>query len=185
LNNIIIISAPSGSGKTTIVKHMLALIPQLEFSTSATTRDKRNTEVSGQDYYFFSVKDFKSKIKSGDFIEYQEVYPDQFYGTLKSEMNRIHSENKIVILDMDVIGGSKLTKQFKENSISIFIKPPSIEELKNRLVNRSTETQASLEKRIEKSVLEMEYADQFDFVIINDDLKTAINTTENVIRENI
>lgn len=185
MNNIIIISAPSGSGKTTIVKHMLRLIPQLEFSTSATTRDKRTTEVSGQDYYFLSIEDFKSKIKSGDFIEYQEVYTDQFYGTLKSEVDRIHSQNKIVILDMDVIGGAKLAKQFKKNSISIFIKPPSIEELKKRLMNRATETQASLQKRIDKSVLEMEYADQFDFVVINDNLKTAIDATEHIIRKNL
>jgi len=182
--NIIIISAPSGSGKTTIVKHMLTLIPQLEFSTSATTRTKRDTEVPGQDYYFFSIEDFKRKIKSGDFVEYQEVYPDQFYGTLKSEMDKIHSKNKVVILDMDVIGGAKLAKQFK-SSISIFIQPPSIEELKKRLINRSTETKASLKKRIDKSVLEMKYANQFDFVVINDNLETAINDTANIIRENL
>lgn len=180
---IVIISAPSGAGKTTIVKEIMKTdILNLMFSVSATSRKPRNYEKHSKDYYFLSPEQFKTEISKDNFVEWEEVYQNQFYGTLKSEVDRIWKLNKNIIFDVDVKGGINIKKQFKENSISIFIKPPSINELKNRLINRGTETEASLKKRIEKAEYELTFANQFDFIIINDELDKAINETLNRIK---
>jgi guanylate kinase len=177
----IIFSAPSGAGKTTLVKHLLSKNNNLSFSISACSRPKRENERKGEDYYFLSEADFKSKIKNNEFIEWEEVYKGNYYGTLKSEIERIWSEGKHVIFDVDVIGGLNLKKYFKENALAIFVQPPSIETLASRLKARGTETIESLDKRIEKSVSEMEYANQFDVIIVNDNLEIAKLEAEKVV----
>lgn len=179
---VIIFSAPSGSGKTTLVKHILEHFPQLSFSISCTTRKPRGTEKNGIDYYFLSVEDFKNKINKNEFVEYEEVYTDKFYGTLKSEVNRIWNEEKIVIFDVDVKGGVALKKYFEEKALSIFIKPPSIEELERRLMNRATDDEKTIKTRIEKAEEEMTFENQFDTVIINDNLDKAKEEVEKLIR---
>jgi len=179
---IIIISAPSGAGKTTIVKEVMKKLElNLMFSVSATSRKPRGNEIEGKDYYFLSSKDFKNKIKNNLFIEWEEVYKNQFYGTLNEEMERIWNLKKNIIFDVDVKGGINIKKTFPQNSISIFIKPPSIIELKNRLLKRGTETSSSIKKRIEKAEYELTFAKNFDKVIINDNLETAIEETEQTI----
>ncbi|MGB0917730.1 MAG: guanylate kinase [Flavobacteriales bacterium] len=171
---LIIFSAPSGAGKTTLVHHLLPKSElKLAFSVSATSRSKRPNEAHGKDYYFLSADEFRAKIATNDFLEWEEVYTDQFYGTLRSEIDRIHAEGKTVLFDVDVVGGVNLKKEFGENALAIFVQPPSIQELENRLRNRSTETEESLAKRVAKSAEELEYANQFDVVIVNDDLETA------------
>lgn len=170
----LIFSAPSGSGKTTIVKHLLANNPTLGFSISASTRDKRGrTEENGKDYYFLSPDEFKQKIDEDEFIEWEEVYAGNFYGTLKSEIERIWKEGRDVVFDVDVQGGIKLKKYFKENALSIFVKVPSIEDLKSRLKTRGTESAESLSRRIFKAEFEMKFADQFDVILLNEDLNKA------------
>ncbi|MFT4982376.1 MAG: guanylate kinase [Bacteroidia bacterium] len=171
---LIIFSAPSGSGKTTLVHHLLPKAElKLAFSVSATSRTKRPNEEHGKDYYFLSVDDFRNRISKGDFLEWEAVYTDQFYGTLRSEIDRIHSEGKTVVFDVDVVGGLNLKKEFGENALAIFVQPPSVKELERRLRHRSTESEESLTKRVVKSAEELEYANQFDVVIVNDDLDTA------------
>lgn len=171
---LIIFSAPSGSGKTTLVHHLLPKAElKLAFSVSATSRTKRPNEEHGKDYYFLSVDDFRNRISKNAFLEWEEVYTDQFYGTLRSEIDRIHSEGKTVVFDVDVIGGLNLKKEFGENALAIFVQPPSVKELERRLRHRSTESEESLTKRVAKSAEELEYANQFDVVIVNDDLDTA------------
>jgi guanylate kinase len=177
----IIFSAPSGAGKTTLVKHLLSKNYHLSFSISACSRPRRKNERKGEDYYFLSETDFKSKIDNDEFIEWEEVYKGNYYGTLKSEIERIWSEGKHVIFDVDVIGGLNLKKYFKENALAIFVQPPSIETLASRLKARGTETIESLDKRIEKSVSEMEYANQFDIIIVNDNLEIAKLEAEKVV----
>ena len=177
----IIFSAPSGAGKTTLVKHILAKNPNLSFSVSACSRPRRKNERKGEDYHFLSETDFKSKIKNNEFIEWEEVYKGNYYGTLKSEIERIWNEGKHVIFDVDVIGGLNLKKFFKENALAIFVQPPSVKTLANRLNTRGTETIESLAKRIEKAVTEMGYANQFDKIIINDDLKEAKLEAEKLV----
>jgi guanylate kinase len=167
----IIVSAPSGAGKTTIVKHLLAAIPRLEFSVSACSRAKREGETHAKDYYFISADDFKDKIRHDEFVEWQEVYPGSYYGTLKSEMDRIWSQGKTPIFDVDVVGGLNLKKYFGARGLAVFIQPPSIGELENRLKKRGTETGETLQKRISKAVYELSFAPQFDEVIVNDNLK--------------
>ncbi|MDB4655655.1 guanylate kinase [Flavobacteriales bacterium] len=181
---LIIFSAPSGSGKTTLVHHLLPK-PELKlaFSVSATSREKRPNEEHGKDYYFLSADEFRKRISAGDFLEWEEVYTDQFYGTLRSEINRIHSEGKTVVFDVDVVGGVNLKKEFGESALAIFVQPPSIEELERRLRNRSTESEESLAKRVAKSAEELEYANQFDVVIINDDLETAKAEAYNLVSD--
>jgi guanylate kinase len=181
---LIIFSAPSGSGKTTLVHHLLSK-PELKlsFSVSATSREKRPNETHGKDYYFLSADEFRSRIESNDFLEWEEVYTDQFYGTLKSEIDRVHSEGKHVMFDVDVVGGLNIKKQFGDNALAVFVKPPSIEELENRLRNRSTESEESLKKRVGKAAEEMEYANEFDVVLINDDLDTAKLEAENLVAD--
>jgi len=177
----LIFSAPSGSGKTTIVKHLLANNPTLGFSISASTRDKRGrTEENGKDYYFLSPDEFKKKIDEDEFIEWEEVYAGNFYGTLKSEIERIWREGRDVVFDVDVQGGIKLKKYFKENALSIFVKVPSIETLKSRLKTRGTESAESLSRRIFKAEFEMKFSDQFDVVLLNEDLDTAINKAQDL-----
>lgn len=174
MNKCIIFSAPSGAGKTTIVKQLLAANFPLEFSISAATRELRGNEVDGKDYYFLSVADFKAKIENGDFIEWEEVYPDHFYGTLKAEIERIWASGKAVIFDVDVVGGINLKKHFGDDALSIFIMPPSLEVLEERLRGRATETEDRITKRLGKAKQELITADQFDYVILNDDLEKAV-----------
>ena len=166
----IIVSAPSGAGKTTIVKHLLSAVPCLEFSVSACSRAKRAGETNGKDYYFINVEDFNAKIGRNEFVEWQEVYPGSFYGTLKSEMDRIWAEKKIPIFDVDVVGALNLKRYFEAEGLAIFIQPPSIEELENRLRNRGSESEETLRKRVGKAEYELNFASRFDEIVINDDL---------------
>lgn len=170
---LIIVSAPSGAGKTSIVKHLLKEQPKLAFSVSATSRAKREGECDGKDYYFLTADDFKRRMANDEFIEWQEVYHNQFYGTLKSEIERIWNEGKHVIFDVDVLGGLNLKKIFGDKALAIFIQPPTVEALRERLCGRGTEDEASLKKRLDKAEYELSFADQFDTVIVNDILKTA------------
>jgi guanylate kinase len=171
---LIIVSAPSGAGKTTIVRALLERFPELEFSISACSRDKRPGEKDGKDYYFISPEAFRKKIEAGEFLEWEEVYKDHYYGTLKSELERIWAKGKQVIFDVDVVGGLNIKKQFPEHSISIFIQAPTMEILEQRLRERATESEDKLRQRIDKSRQEMAYADRFDTVVVNDKLEEAI-----------
>jgi guanylate kinase len=167
----IIVSAPSGAGKTTIVRHLLSVIPRLAFSVSACSRPKRAEETDGKDYYFISAGEFRQKISRDEFVEWQEVYPGSYYGTLKSEMERIWSVQKAPVFDVDVKGAVNLKKYFGDLGLSIFIHPPSIQELEHRLRKRGTESEETLKKRIDKAAYELTFAERFDRVIINDDLE--------------
>lgn len=171
---LIVFSAPSGAGKTTIVHHLLSL-PELKlaFSVSAASRAKRPNETDGKDYYFLSADEFKRRIAAGDFLEWEEVYENQFYGTLRSEIDRIHAEGKHVIFDVDVVGGLNIKKQFGDRALAIFVQPPSVEELERRLRSRSTESEESLAKRVGKATKELAFAEQFDVILVNDDLEAA------------
>ena len=171
---LLVFSAPSGSGKTTIVRHLLAQ-PELnlEFSISATSREARGEEVHGKDYYFISLDDFKKHIKAQDFLEWEEVYRDNFYGTLKSEIERIWALGKNVIFDIDVAGGLRIKSKFPEETLAVFVKPPSIDELKIRLKKRSTESDDKINMRIAKASVELATAPQFDKIIKNYDLDVA------------
>jgi guanylate kinase len=182
-NKAIIVSAPSGAGKTTIVKHLLENFPELEFSVSACSRQKRGNETDGVDYYFITPHDFKEKICLNEFVEWQEVYPGNYYGTLRSELVRIIAAGKIPIFDVDVIGGLNLKKFFGENALAIFVQPPSLEVLEERLVNRKSESEASLKKRIAKAEKELSTARKFDQVIINDDLEKACSDAVKVVEK--
>lgn len=175
----LIFSAPSGSGKTTIVKHLLANNPTLGFSISASTRDKRGrTEENGKDYYFLTPEEFKQKIDNDEFIEWEEVYAGNFYGTLKSEIERIWREGKDVVFDVDVQGGIKLKNYFGDKALSIFVKVPNIDTLRDRLKTRGTESEESLSRRLFKAKFEMGFADQFDEVLVNDNLENAFNKAQ-------
>lgn len=175
----LIFSAPSGSGKTTIVKHLLANNPTLGFSISASTRDRRGrTEQDGKDYYFLPPEEFKKKIDNNEFIEWEEVYAGNFYGTLKSEIERIWKSGKDVIFDVDVKGGINLKKYFGDNGLAIFVKVPSFEVLKERLHNRGTESEESLSRRLFKAKFEMAFSDKFDKVIVNDNLAHAVQQAQ-------
>lgn len=182
----VIISAPSGAGKTTLVNKLLKAKLPLLFSISACSRAPREGEEDKKDYYFLSVEEFKEKIKAQDFIEWEEVYKGNFYGTLKKEIERIWKEKKHVVFDVDVIGGISLKEYFKENSISIFIKPPSMEVLSKRLKKRNTEDRESIKNRLEKSFEEMKSIDKFDKIIVNDELnistKNIIETVEKFLK---
>ncbi len=171
----LIFSAPSGSGKTTIVKHLLETNPDLGFSISASTRDKRGrTESHGKDYYFLSPEEFKSKIDANEFIEWEEVYAGNFYGTLKSEIDRIWESGKDVIFDVDVKGGLNLKKYFGDRALAVFVKVPSLDVLKARLSDRGTESPESLSRRLFKAKFEMSFQDQFDIVLVNEDLNKSL-----------
>lgn len=171
---LIVFSAPSGSGKTTIVRHLLGISElNLEFSISAATRSPRGEEVNGKDYYFISIEEFKKHIKAEDFVEWEEVYRDNFYGTLKSEVERIWAMGKNVIFDIDVAGGLRIKRKFPEQTLAVFVKPPSVDELKRRLKERSTESEDKINMRIAKAHVELATAPQFDVVIKNYDLDVA------------
>ena len=179
---LFVFSAPSGSGKTTIVRHLLAQEKfNLEFSISATSREARGEEIDGKDYYFISLKDFKQHIKNEDFLEWEEVYRDNFYGTLKSEVERIWAKGKHVIFDIDVAGGLRIKKKFPEQTLAVFVKPPSIDELKIRLKKRKTESDEKINMRIAKASIELATAPQFDKIIKNYDLKIAFKEAENLV----
>lgn len=178
---LVIFSAPSGAGKTSIVKGVLPDTPQLEFSVSACSRPMRPGEKDGVDYYFLTPDAFRKKINEDAFLEWEEVYPGSFYGTLRSEVDRIWKAGKHVVFDVDVAGGLNIKKQFPEQSLAIFIKPPSLEELENRLVNRQTETPESLKHRVEKAAYELQFSDRFDRIIVNEDLQTAIRETKTLV----
>lgn len=180
---LIIFSAPSGAGKTTIVHHLLKVFPDLEFSVSACSREMRKGEEYGVDYYFLSVEEFKERIAKGEFVEWEEVYKDNFYGTLKSEIERIWKKGKHVIFDVDVIGGLNLKKQYGDSALAIFVMPPSIEHLEKRLKSRETETPESIARRIGKAEKELQTADQFDKIVLNDNLENAFNEAEKLVNE--
>lgn len=178
---MIIFSAPSGAGKTTIVKHLLSKFPQFEFSISATSRNMREGEQHGKDYFFLSAEEFRQRIANSEFVEWEEVYADNFYGTLRSELDRIWSKGNVVIFDVDVKGGVNLKKMFPENSLSLFVMPPSVEELRNRLVGRGTDSAEAIDRRVAKAEEELSYSDKFDVVVVNDNLEDAKNKAEEVI----
>ena len=181
-NKIIIITAPSGAGKTSITKHLLKTFPdQLAFSISAATRQKREYEKDGVDYYFMTVDDFKEKIKNNAFVECEMVYEGKYYGTLKSEIHRIWKEGKVPLLDVDVKGAMHVQEQHPENSLSLFIEAPSVSELKKRLESRGTESPESIATRVNKATYELSFKNQFDKIIVNDNLERACREAENHI----
>ena len=181
-HKIIIITAPSGAGKTSITRHLLKTFQdQLAFSISAATRQRRENEKEGVDYYFISVDDFKEKILHNAFVEWEMVYEGKYYGTLKSEIHRIWKEGKVPLLDIDVEGAVHVQKQFPKNVLSIFIEPPSIDELKKRLRSRGTESEESLAVRLNKAAFEISFKNQFDKVIVNHDLEKACTQAEEVV----
>lgn len=180
----IIFSAPSGSGKTTIVKHLLQKNPDLGFSISASTRDKRGrTEQNGKDYYFLPPDEFKKKIDNNEFVEWEEVYEGNFYGTLKSEIERVWRDGKNVIFDVDVKGGLNLKKYFGDKALAIFVKVPSVDVLKERLHDRGTETPESLSRRLFKAQFEMGFSDKFDVVLVNEHLERSLAEAQRLYDE--
>jgi guanylate kinase len=178
---LVIVSAPSGAGKTTIVKHLLKSDLNLSFSVSATTRPPRTGETDGEDYYFLTVEEFRKRIRNDEFIEWEEVYKDHLYGTLKSEIDRIWKMGRDVIFDVDAKGGINLKKKFGTRSVSLFIMPPSVAELETRLFTRGKDSPEKIKMRIEKASAEMKLANQFDFVIINGKLDLAISETMAIV----
>lgn len=181
---LIVFSAPSGSGKTTIVRHLLKQKKlNLEFSISATSRIAREGEKHGEDYYFISTKEFKNHIKNGDFLEWEEVYRDNFYGTLQTEVDRIWKQGKNVIFDIDVVGGLRIKKKYPKETIAVFVKPPSVDELKIRLKKRKTESEEKINMRIAKASIEMATAPQFDHIIENDRLEKALQEAEALVHQ--
>ncbi len=183
MSKLIIVAAPSGAGKTTIVNHLLKTFDSLSFSVSAATRRKRDYEVDGVNYYFISPEQFKEKIREGAFVEWEEVYDNQYYGTLRSEIERLWKAGKNIIFDIDVKGALNIKKQFPEESLTIFVKPPSEEILINRLKNRKTETEKSLRKRIARVKEELKYEDKFDKVVLNDKLQDAFADAESIVAD--
>ena len=183
---LIVFSAPSGSGKTTIVRHLLEQESlNLEFSVSATSRKSRGEEKHGKDYYFLSLADFKKHMKADDFLEWEEVYRDNFYGTLNSEIERIWTMGKNVIFDIDVVGGLRIKRKFPERTLAVFVKPPSVEELKIRLKKRKTESEEKINMRIAKASVEMATAPRFDHIILNDNLEHALEEAEQLVARHI
>ncbi len=177
-----VFSAPSGAGKTTIVTHLLKTFSKLEFSVSATSRAPRGKEVNGKDYYFLSAKEFKKKIKNKEFVEYEEVYPGSFYGTLKSEVDRIWAKGNVIMFDVDVKGGVNIKKLFGEKSFTVFIQPPSLEIMEQRLRARGTDTEEAIKTRIAKAAEEMTYAAKFDAVLVNDILDESFTKAERLVK---
>ncbi|WP_133757424.1 guanylate kinase [Gelidibacter sediminis] len=181
---LIVFSAPSGSGKTTLVRHLLKQQElNLEFSISATSREKRDNETDGKDYYFLDAQAFKNRIKNDEFLEWEEVYRDNFYGTLKTEVKRIWAQGKNVIFDIDVSGGLRIKRKFPDQTLAIFVKPPSIDELKIRLKKRQTETNDKINMRIAKASAELATAPLFDVIVINDDLDKAIDESYKLVSD--
>ncbi len=180
---LIIFSAPSGAGKTTLVKHLLAQGLPLSFSISACTRAPRINEVNGEDYHFISLDSFKEKIKAGEFLEWEQVYEDVYYGTLLAELERIWALGKHVIFDVDVKGGLKIKNIFPTQSLAIFVMPPSVEQLEERIRNRKTETTENIEKRISKATYELEFANEFDYILLNDNLEIAKSEAYTIVAD--
>lgn len=180
---LIIFSAPSGAGKTTIVKHLLQKDFGLEFSVSATSRQPRPGEIDGKDYYFLPEKEFRRKIENNEFLEWEEVYTGIFYGTLKSEMECIRNAGKNVIFDVDVVGGLSIKKLYGNEALAVFVQPPSVEVLRNRLQNRSTESEEKIRIRMAKAEKELGFVSRFDVIIVNDDLPKALMEAEKVVSE--
>lgn len=179
----VIVAAPSGSGKTTVVKHLLGIEDlNLAFSISACTRQPREGEVSGKDYYFMSITNFKDKIDEEGFVEWEEVYKNSFYGTLKSEVNRIWRMDKNILFDVDVMGGISLKQKFGDRALALFIMPPSLDVLKSRLKNRGLDSNTDIENRINKAALEIRYAGRFDETLVNDKLDETLKQAENLVR---
>jgi len=183
-NKLIIIAAPSGAGKTSVTRHLLQSLPdKLSFSISCATRQPRNNERDKIDYYFISVDEFKQKIANDEFVEWEMVYSGKFYGTLRSELKRIWASHHFPLLDVDVKGGINVQEQFLHESLSLFIEPPSIEELEKRLRSRGTESEESLKARIDKASYELTFKDRFDHIIINDSLERACKEAEEMVRQ--
>lgn len=178
---VLIFSAPSGSGKSTIVNHILGLHPEIEFSVSATSRPPRGAEQDGVEYLFYSADTFRALVREQKFVEYEEVYPDRFYGTLKSEVNRIWAKGHVIIFDVDVKGGVSLKKYFGDAALSFFIQAPSVEELRRRLLSRATDTAEAIETRVAKAAEEMTYARRFDRILVNDELEKAYRQAEDMV----
>jgi guanylate kinase len=178
---VLIFSAPSGSGKSTVVSHLLRLHPELEFSVSATSRKPRGEEKNGVEYWFLTEEKFRGLIEEDKFVEYEEVYPGRFYGTLKSEVERIWSKGNVIIFDVDVKGGVNLKKYFGDKALSVFIQAPSVEVLRERLISRGTDSMEDIEKRVAKASEELTYAPLFDRVLVNDDLSTALAEAEEMV----
>lgn len=181
MGKLVIFSAPSGSGKTTIVKQLLKRFPQFEFSISATSRQPRGQEQNGVDYHFMSNEEFKERVARGEFVEWEEVYAGTCYGTLKSEMERIWAKGNVIIFDVDVMGGINLKKLFGEDACSMFIMPPSVEELERRLRGRGTDTEEVIQKRIAKAEFELSKAPEFDHIVVNDVLDDAVEEATTII----
>tara|TARA_B100001027_G_scaffold207873_1_gene172659 strand:- start:2790 stop:3356 length:567 start_codon:yes stop_codon:yes gene_type:complete len=182
-NKLIVFSAPSGSGKTTLVKYILEIFNEIKFSISATTRNPRGKEEDGKDYYFLSSEEFNNKIKNDEFLEYEEVYSGNYYGTLKSEIDRIWKIKKIVIFDIDAIGGANIKNMFPDETLSIFVMPPSIQVLKRRLLERGDVSKQEIDVRIKKAESELDYASKFDNIIINKDLEESKKVAFNLIKK--
>ena len=182
-NKILIITAPSGAGKTSITKHLMQHFSQLAFSVSAATRQARGMEKDGVDYHFISTEDFKQKIQHDEFVEWEMVYEGKYYGTLKAELEKIWRQNKIPVLDIDVKGAIHVRQQFPESSLSLFIEPPSVEELKKRLQSRGTETAESIVARVNKASYELSFKDHFNKIIVNDDLQKACAAAVEIVQE--
>jgi len=181
-NKVVIFSAPSGAGKSTIVNHLLGIHPELEFSISATSRAPRGQEQHGVEYYFYTADEFRRMIEEDRFVEHEEVYPGSFYGTLKSEVERIWAKGNTIIFDIDVQGGVNLKRIFGEQAFSVFIQAPSVDILRERLIGRGTDTPEAIEKRVAKAASEMEFAaGKFDYTLVNDDLSTALAEAERII----
>lgn len=181
---LIVISAPSGSGKTTIAKEIMRLNPSLGFSVSATTRQKRAGETDGKDYFFLSEEEFKRRINAGEFVEWEEVYPGKLYGTLKSEVERLLAAGQDLLFDVDVKGGLSIHKQYPEACL-IFIRPPSFEKLKERLAGRKTESDETISRRLERAPLELELGKQYEYQVVNDVLQTAIDDVQKIVTEHL
>ena len=180
-NKIILVTAPSGAGKTSIIRYLMKKFPQIAFSVSATTRQPRENEKDGEDYYFISEKEFKEKIHHKEFLEWEMVYEGKYYGTLKDEIERIWAQNKVPVLDIDVQGAIHVQQQYPVNTFSVFIQPPSVQELKSRLLMRGSETEESLLARINKSAFEMTFKSYFENVVINNDFDEACKQAEKIV----
>ena len=180
---VVIFSAPSGSGKSTVVNHILGLHPELEFSISAASRAPRGNEQNGVEYYFMTADEFRSRIAADEFVEYEEVYAGSYYGTLKSEVERIWNKGNAIIFDVDVKGGVSLKKYFGDRALSIFIQAPSVQVLRQRLIGRGTDSPEAIERRVAKAAEEMTYSDKFDRILINDDLSKAYADAEQMVGE--